>query len=250
MPRILLCEKVDGRSELVLKDVEAPQPGPGEVRYRVHAVGLNRADILYVRGVHFFPTKFPSRVCVEASGVVDAVGAGVTEFQIGDCVTALPVLDETFGVGGEFAITPADCLAPWPAGFSAAEACSIWMQYLTAYFPLKEMTPVGPGDAILVTAASGSAGLGGVQLAKLFGATVIATTRTERKRQFLLNAGADHVVVTERGDVAAQILSCTQNKGVGVVYDAVAGRFINEYASGLAQDAQIIVYGVMGGREY
>ena len=213
----------------------------------MHSIGLNRADIAYMEGGHYTATTFPSRICYEAAGVVDAVGEGVEGFKMGDRVSAIPFGDHRYGVGGESAITPAHYLGDWPSGYSAAEAAATWMQYCTAYFPLKELAPVGHGDTVLVSAASSSAGLGAIQLAKLLGATVIACTRTLDKRDFLLSAGADHVVAMSQGNLAAQILSCTSGRGVGVIYDAVGGRFIHEYAEVVGEGAQIFIYGAVAG---
>jgi NADPH:quinone reductase-like Zn-dependent oxidoreductase len=247
MPKVLLFDVVDKIPQLVIRNIEAAQPGPGEVRYRVYAIGLNRADVLYMQGDHYTPTTLPTRIGYEACGIVDAVGSGVTGFKVGDRVSALPHGDVRYCVGGEFAITPASFLADWPDGFSAVEAAATWMQYLTAYYPLKETAQLGPGDAVLITAASSSAGLGAIQLSKLLGAKVIASTRTNEKRDFLLAAGADHVVAMSDGNLTEQILACTDSEGVRVVYDAVAGRFMNEYAGAIATKGRIFVYGMMGG---
>lgn len=247
MPKTLLCDLVDGEPRLALRDLPASEPGPGEVRYRVHAMGLNRADILYMQGGHYTPSMFPVRIGYEAAGIVDAVGSGVAEFKIGDRVSAIPFGDPKYCVGGESAITPARFLAPWPGGYSSEEAAATWMQYMTAYFPLKEVATVAAGDAVLITAASSSAGLGAIQLAKYLGARVIATTRSNDKKDFLLRAGADYVVATDGGEVSARILEFTDNRGVRVVYDAVAGSFMGQYADAVARKAQIFVYGALGG---
>ena len=247
MPKTLLFDLVDGKPELQLRELALRDPGPGEVRYAVHAIGVNRADIAYMEGGHYTRTTFPSRICYEACGIVDAVGPDVTGFAVGDRVSAIPFGDHKYCVGGESAITPARYLASWPEGFSAAEAAATYMQYFTAYFPLRELACVGARDAVLVTAASSSAGLGAIQMAKLLGATVIASTRTNDKREFLMGAGADYVVATSDGGVSEQIMGCTGGRGVRVVYDAVAGRFIYEYADSVAEDAQIFIYGAVAG---
>ena len=247
MPKTLLLDLIEHRPALVVRDLAAREPGPGEVRYQVHAIGLNRADIAYMDGGHYTQTVFPSRLCYEACGIVDAVGAGVTNIRIGDRVSAIPFGDPEYSVGAESAITPARYIAEWPEGFSAPEAAATWMQYCTAYFPMKELGAVGPGDAVLITAASSSAALGAIQLARLLGARVIASTRTTDKRDFLLAAGADHVVATSDGDVAGQILKCTEGRGVRVIYDAVAGHFIHEYAEAVAEEARIFIYGAVAG---
>ena len=247
MPKVLVCDLVEGKPQLLVREMQPTEPAAGEVRYRVHAIGLNRADILYMQGGHYTHIRFPTRIGYEACGIVDAVGPGVTQFKLGDRVSAMPFGDPKYCVGGEFAVTPAEFLADWPIGYSAAEAAGTWMPYLTAYFPFREISQLGPGDVVLITAASSSAGLGALQLAKLLGATVVANTRTNAKREYLLAAGADHVVATSDGSVADQILKLTGNAGVRVVYDAVAGSFMNQYADAIAEKARIFVYGAMGG---
>lgn len=248
MPNVLFFDMVNGERRLVYRDVEARQPEPGEVRYRVFGIGLNRADILYMENGHYLlPTDLPSRMCYEACGVVDAVGEGVTEFRVGDRVTSLPYEKPRNGVAGEYAITPASFLARWPDDFSPEEACSTWMQYLTAYFPLIALGDVGPGDWVLVTAASSSAGIGAIQLAKVCGAKVIASTRTRAKRDALLKIGADHVVASDEQRLSDEILAASGGKGVRVVYDAVGGKFIRQYAEALAHQARVYIYGYLGG---
>jgi NADPH:quinone reductase-like Zn-dependent oxidoreductase len=248
MPQVLLCDLIDGAPQLVLRELPAVEPAPGEVRYQVHAVGLNRADLLYMQGGHCTQIHFPTRIGYEACGIVDAIGAGVTEFKVGDRVSALPFGEPKYSVAGEFAVTPAEFLAAWPEGYSEVEAAGTWMPYLTAYFALAEVARVGPGDAVLITAASSSAAIGAIQLARYFGASVIASTRTNSKRDFLIATGAHHVVATSDGDVAGQILQLTGGAGARVIYDAVAGPFMHQYAEAVATKAQIFVYGAMGGK--
>jgi NADPH2:quinone reductase len=126
-------------------------------------------------------------------------------------------------------------------------AAASLVQYLTAYFPFYELSPLAPGDAILISAASSSAGLGAIQLAKLAGAFVIASTRTSAKVEKLKAAGADYVIVTDQGEVSSQMRSVTDGTGVKIVYDAVAGAFVHDYADGVAREARIYIYGAMGG---
>jgi NADPH2:quinone reductase len=243
----MLIDKVDGQPQLVTRDIEPRMPAAGEVRYVVHAIGLNRADLLYMQGNHYTETVFPSRLGYEACGIVDAVGEGVSGIAVGDRVAAIPFGDPEYGTAGEFAITPAVFLAPWPSEFSAVEAAASWMQYTTAYFPLVELAKVGPNDAVLITAASSSAALGAIQIAKILGAQVVASTRTPEKADFLRAAGADHVVFTDEGNVSPQILEAVGSQGVRVVYDPVAGAFVKEYSGALARAAQVFIYGGLSG---
>jgi NADPH:quinone reductase-like Zn-dependent oxidoreductase len=247
MPKVLLADQVNGSPQFVLREVEACEPGPGEVRYQVRAIGLNHADLLYLAGSHYTPSVLPSRVGYEASGVVDAVGDGVTRFAVGDKVMAMPLSDPAYAVAGEFAITPEDFLIRWPEIWDEIEAAAAMMPSLTAYYPLHEIAGTGPGDAVYINAASSSVGLTAIQMAKLTGATAIAGTRIEGKIPLLREAGADHVIVTEAGDVAGQIRAATGDRGVNVVVDAVAGSSLHDYAEAVARDGWVFIYGALNG---
>ncbi len=247
MARVTMVDLVDGKPTLAIGEMEPGEPGPGEVRYRVHAIGLNRADLLYLEGEHYVPSRYPSRIGLEACGIVDRVGDGVTAFKVGDRVSAIPYADPDYAVGGEFAVTPVGYLAPWSSQASAEAACSFWMMYATAYFAFRVHTRVGPGDTVLVTAASSSAGLGGLHLAKLMGARVIATTRTSAKRDRLLEEGADVVIATDEEPLAERMIEVTEGRGAQLAYDPVAGAFIRTYLDGLADGAKVFVYGMLGG---
>lgn len=237
--------RLGGPEYLQIDHLPVPQPGHGEVRFKVEAFALNRADLLFMRGQHYTLPNLPSRIGSEASGIVDAVGPGVTRFQTGDRVTSIPFHTDQYGVQGEHAIVPEDYLTPWPAGFSAVQSCSIWMQYLTAYFALVEVGQMTSADAVLIPAASSSAGLGALQLTKMFGATAIATTRTNRKKADLLAAGADAVIVTDEENTTDRIAEITDGAGVRLSFDPVGGKFTASYGEALARDAIILLYGML-----
>lgn len=251
MAKVVHVDMLGGPEHLSLADVEVPEPGPGEVRFKVEAFALNRADILYITGEHYTELKLPSRVGSEAAGVVEAVGHGLENYKIGDRVSSVPFYtahSDRHGVQGEFAIVPAEYLAPWPDGYSAVEACSIWMQYLTAYFALLTVGRLREGDTVLITAAASSAGVGAIQTAKAIGAKVIATTRTEAKTPFLEKLGADHVIVTRKGeDITQELRRFTRGRGVDVVFDPISGDFTKIYMGGLNWDARVIIYGMLNG---
>lgn len=247
MAKIIQVSRLGGPEHLTFEEVEVVEPGPGEVRFKVHAFALNRADQQYIKGGHYNELKLPSRLGSEASGIVDAVGSGVDNFRAGDRVTSVPFFSSEFqrhGVHGEIATIPAQYLTPWPRGLSAAESCSVWMQYLTAYFALAKVGEVEPGKTVLLAAAASSAGVGAIQVAKALGAKVVATTRQETKRNFLEQTGADHVVVTTSGENFAESLrEFTGGKGVDMVFDPIAGRFVNDYVDGLNWGARVLIYG-------
>lgn len=247
MPKVVSVEKLGGPEYLALRDVPLVDPGPGEVRLRVEAFALNRADILYITGHHYTALKLPSRVGSEASGVVDAVGPGVRNAKVGDRVSTVPfhtTQSERHGVQGEFAIVPEAYITPWPDGFSAEEACSVWMQYLTAYYALVSIGQLSAGKAAVIAAAASSAGIGAIHTAKALGATAIATTRQASKADFLRSIGADHVVITKKDvDFSQEILAATDGKGADLVFDPVSGSFSFNYCNGLNWEAKLLIYG-------
>ena len=245
--QILEFGRIAERIELYRRDLVPPEPARGEVRYQVCAYALNRADLLFMDGKHYSTASLPSRTGYEASGIVDAIGANVTSIQVGDRVSSIPFHNSTYGVAGEFAITPEPYVAPWPARLSAAQACSVWMQYLTAYYPMQELYPIGPGRRVLVTAASSSAGLAGIQVARLLGAEVIAVTRSPAKCEALAAAGANHVLVSGNESLADRVLAITGGQGVDLVYDPLGGSFVREYVRALRYGARIVAYGGLHG---
>jgi NADPH:quinone reductase len=230
---------------LKIDTIDRPRPGRGEVLIDVHAFALNRADILYFQGQHYSLPNLPSLIGSEAAGIVEAVGEGVTVWRVGDRVATIPHHNQGYGVHARHALFDARYLARWPEGLSAEQATSTWMEMLTAYYPLIEIAKLSRGDCILIAAASSSAGLGAIAIAKDVGATVIATTRTAAKVREIASAGADHVIATEQGNLAGRILEATGGRGVRVVYDPIAGNFLDEYVEALDNHAMVFVYGVL-----
>jgi NADPH2:quinone reductase len=247
MPIVLQFDHPGDPSILQFSDIPVPELAPNEVRYRVLAFGNNRADLLYMADNYYNSPIYPSRLGHDAAGVVEAVGSSVTRFRIGDHVASIAQEQGGYGVNGEFAVTPEEYLAHWPKGFNALEACSVWSSAITAYYTFVELAKVRRGDTVLVTAASSTAGTGAIQMAKLLGATVIATSRTREKEEFLRKVGADEVIATNDGNVSDEIMRLTGGKGVRVVFDTVAGEFVGQYIDGLADRGLIYVVGVLGG---
>ncbi|MBY8821779.1 zinc-dependent alcohol dehydrogenase family protein [Sphingomonas colocasiae] len=222
--------------------------GTGEVRIQVAAFALNRADWLFTRGEHYSLPRLPSRIGSECAGTVVAVGTDVDPALVGRRVCTVPFHNADYGVQGEFATVPQAYLAPWPEDLTAEQAAAAWMQYLTAWFALIGVADIGPGDHVLIPAASSSAGLAAIQLARRRGAGVIATTRSPDKVEMIRAVGADVVLVVGDGDdLAARILTETGGKGVRVVFDPVGGPFVAAYLDALADDARIFIYGVLSG---
>lgn len=248
MPKIVQFDQLGGPENLVLRDVAPPEPGLGEVRYKVEAWGLNYGELMWLGDRYYNSPQLPARIGSEACGIVDAVGPDITEFKVGDQVASIPHAstsrsDGRYLAAGEWAIAPARYLASWPKEVSAEKACSLWSQAITAYYCFVELAKVEPGTIVLITAGTSGSGIGAIQLAKLLGATVIATTRTGAKRDFLLKVGADYVIATDSEDLSARIREVTEGHGVDVIYDLVTGNMVSRYLEGLANGAKIYVVG-------
>ena len=181
--KIVRFHQVGSAEVLQLDELPIPEPGAGEVRLRVKAIGLNRAEVMFRQGKYLVAPKFPSKLGYEASGVVEAVGPGVDRAWLGKTVSTVPAFPaDKYGVYGEVAIVPASALAEYPAHLSFEEGTSIWMQYLTAYGALVMHGKAAKGDFVLLTAASSSVGLAAIEIVKAENGVSIAATRTSRKK--------------------------------------------------------------------
>jgi NADPH:quinone reductase-like Zn-dependent oxidoreductase len=246
MPKIVRFHQTGGPEVLKLEDVPLTEPGKGEIRLKVEAIGLNRAEVMFRSGQYLEVPQFPSRLGYEAAGVIDAIGPGTTGLRVGDRVSTVPSFPiGQYGVYGESAIVPALAAAHYPDNLSSIEGAAIWMQYLTAYGALIEYGNVRKDDSVLITAASSSVGLAAIQIVKATGAVAIATTRGADKKAFLLEAGADHVIVTDQEDLVERGMSLTSGKGVRVVFDPIAGPLLIKLAEVTASGGIIFEYGAL-----
>ena len=255
MPRIVRFARHGGPEVLEVRDEPLEEPGEGEVRLKIAAIGLNRAEIMFRSGAYIANPDFPSRIGIEASGTIDAVGPGVSGFSIGDRAGAVPFNSwdrwgnwtndsvNKYGLYGESAVVPAFCVARNPDNISAVEAGAIWCQYGTAWGGLVDHANVSSDDIVVVTAASSSAALAGLQIAKNAGATVIAATRRSDKAEFLRGAGADHVIATEEEDFASRVMEITGGQGFTIAYDPVGGAFIGDLVAAAQPYGLIVNYG-------
>ncbi|GAA2701467.1 zinc-dependent alcohol dehydrogenase family protein [Nonomuraea recticatena] len=250
MARTVRFHEIGGPEVMRLEDLETGEPGPGEVRIRVEAIGINRAEALFRRGEYIEQVKrFPARLGAEAAGVVEAVGPGVTRFEAGQAVSSVPAFSQNdYGVYAEQAIVPAAALLHRPDGVDAVSGASVWMPYLTAYGALVEVGGMRPGDAVALNAASSSVGLAAIHTANRVGATPIAITRTSEKKERLLKEGAAEVIVSDEEDVAARLLDLTGGKGVEYVFDAVAGPGVTDLARVVAPGGTHFLYGGLSGQ--
>jgi len=243
MAKVIRVHELGGPEVLRIEDLDVGDPGPGEVRIKVEAVGLNRAEAMYRAGRYPVKPQLPTLIGYEGVGTIEAVGQGVAEYREGDRVCVLPMIQQgQYGIWGEQAIVPARILLPAPRGLSNAEAASIWMQYMTA-FAIIEVADVGIGDGVIVRAASSSVGIAAIQLANWAGAVSIAATRTHAKSDALRAQGAAHVVATEEEDLVERVMEITGGKGAYVAFDPVGGPYVETLAMALRPRGILFVYG-------
>ncbi len=233
-------------SILRIVDVPARAPGTGEVRIRVTSAGLNRADANYRAGKYLIRTPGESRSGFEGAGIVDAVGAG-TPFAIGDRVGVLPSSFDvvTEGAAAESMTVPATVVVRTPSTVSDRDAGAIWMQYLTAWGALAEIAAVGPGDWVVVPAASSSVGIASIQLCRALGAKVIATTTSAEKITALRRFAPDAIVDTRTEPYVERVQAITGGAGARVIFDPVYGPIVNDHIKVACREGVVFVYGVL-----
>jgi NADPH2:quinone reductase len=234
-------EENGGPEVLRIREIELPEPGPGEVIVGLHAAGLNFVDIYYRRGI--YPAPLPFTLGNEGAGIVEAVGEGVEEFKPGDRVayTLHP------GSYAEANIVPANLLIPLPDDVSFEQAAAFTLQGLTAHYLIYEYRFPKRGDTVLIHAAAGGMGLLLVQWAKHLGANVIGTVSTEEKAQAVRAAGADHVIIYTERDFVAETLRLTDGHGAELIIDGVGRTTFAGNLEAAAVRGHVVVYGQASG---
>lgn len=208
-----------GPEELQIVDVPVGEPGPGEVRIRHHAVGLNFIDVYHRTGL--YPLPLPATIGMEGAGVVEAVGPGVVHLAVGERVA---YAGQPPGSYCERRVMPAQCVCKLPDGISFETGAAMMLKGLTAQYLLKKVRPVeglAPGDHVLFHAAAGGVGLIACQWARHLGLQLIGTAGTDAKCQRALANGAAHAINYNTEDFVARVREITGGKGVKVVYDSV-----------------------------
>ncbi|WP_295989977.1 zinc-dependent alcohol dehydrogenase family protein [Rugamonas sp.] len=246
MARIIHITTPGGPEVLTYKDIDVAAPAAGEVRIRVKAIGLNRAESMWRSGEYIEEVKLPARLGYEAAGIVDAVGPGVTRYAVGDAVNTVPAFSQNqYGMYGELVLAPVSAVVPHPPSLSFEEAASIWMMFITVYGAFIEAAKLQACDVVLIPAASSSVGLAAIQLANMVGATPIALTRSSAKRQLLLDAGAAFVIATGEQDLVAEVLRITGGAGARVVFDPVGGPGFGKLVKAMATGGILLAYGAL-----
>jgi NADPH2:quinone reductase len=215
MAKAMRFHKQGGPEVMQYDDVQVGDPGPGQVRIRHTAIGVNFVDVYQRSGL--YPMQLPMVAGNEAAGVVDAVGQGVTELKAGDRVayTGLP------GSYCDLRIVPADRMVKLPQGISDEQAASMMLKGLTVHYLIHTTYPVKKGETVLWHAAAGGVGLIACQWLKALGVTVIGTAGSDEKCSLAKAHGAEHVINYSRENFVERVKSITGGKGLPVVYDAV-----------------------------
>lgn len=231
-------------SVMQIQDIPQPKPEQGEAVVRVHAAGVNYADIYFRNGSARIPIPFPYTLGIEGAGTVEAIGEGVSDVKVGDRVA---YATRDIGSYAEYHLVKAMALAPLPKEFSFEDGAAAILQGLTAHYLLHEFYPIERGSTVLVHAAAGGMGLLLVQWLKHMGAVAIGTVSTEEKAKIARQAGADHVILYTSQDFAEEAKKITGGKGVDYIIDGVGKTTFTKNLDAVRNRGWATVYGMASG---
>ncbi len=240
--RAIVCKEFGPVDKLDLSEMPDPLPGGGEVVIDVSAAAMNFPDILIVEGKYQVRPELPFSPGMEGTGVISAVGDGVT-LQVGSQVVAAV----THGSFAEKWLVPATSVLPFPNGLSEEQAAGFTVAYGTAFYALSQRGQVGEGDALLVLGAAGGVGSAAVELGKIMGATVIAAASTDEKLSFAASLGADHTINYTEQELKGAVRELTDGRGVDVVFDPVGGDLSESAFRAIAWNGRLLVIGFAAG---
>jgi NADPH2:quinone reductase len=242
--KAVVCERFGGPEVLALRDMpDPPPPSAGEVQVRITARGVQYTDVLMTAGTYQTKKEPPFIPGSEAAGGIVAIGPGVTRFKQGDKVMCRPAA----GAFAELANCREDTCDPVPPGMSIEEAAVFRGGFTTAYYALLQRGRMKPGEWVLIHGAAGGIGIAAIQIAKLFGAKVIATAATEEKRRVCLEQGADHAI-DYRGKFRDTVKELTGGRGADIVYDPIGSTVFDESTRCLAPwGGRLLILGFLGG---
>jgi putative PIG3 family NAD(P)H quinone oxidoreductase len=242
--RAIVIREPGGPEVLELRDVPAPVPGRGEVRVRVRATAVNRADLLQRKGMYPAPPDCPADIPgLEFAGEIDQVGESVTEVKPGDRV---------FGLvgGGSYAenlVVHARTVARIPDGMSFVDAAAVPEAFITAYDAMVTQAGLGAGETVVVHAVGSGVGTAAVQIARAIGARSIGTARTREKLERARALGQDESILTDKGRFDDEVLELTGGRGADVILELVGGPYVAQDVQCIAPSGRIVVVGLMGG---
>jgi NADPH2:quinone reductase len=242
--RAVLCKTYGPPESLVVEDVAAPDCGPGQVRIKVHASGVNFPDTLIIQGKYQFKPELPFSPGGEVAGVIDAVGAGVEDVRVGDRVIALT------GWGGyaEQVVVEAERVLPLPQSMDLVTGAGFGLTYGTSIHALRQRGQLAAGETLLVLGAAGGVGLAAVELGKVMGARVIAAAGSAEKLAAAKATGADECINYQDGSLKDQVKALTDGRGADVIYDPVGGDLFDQSMRCINWGGRLLVVGFASGR--
>lgn len=242
--RALLCQEWGGPEKLVLADVAVPSLREGAVRIKVHAAGVNFADLLLIAGQYQEKPAFPFTAGSEAAGVITEVGEGVRNLKPGNRVMALTGL----GAFAEEVVVDAARVLPIPDNMDFPSAAAFPVAYGTSHGALEWRARLQPGEWLLVTGAAGGVGLTAVEIGKAMGARVIACAGSPEKLAIAQQHGAEQIIDYSKEDIRERVKAITGGRGADVIYDPVGGDVFDACLRSIAWGGRIIIIGFAGGR--
>lgn len=228
-------------------EVETPEPGPGEVRIRVTAAGIGLPDVFMCRSTYPLTPPLPFTSGQEATGVVTAVGPGVT-LPLGARIMCVTSFIGGHGSFAEECLAAADGAFPVPEGLTDAQAAGFWIPHLTGWVGLVDRGGIAAGDRLAVLGASGGSGIAAVQLGRALGAHVIAVVSDDERAEFARTLGADATLNHRDGPLAPALRELTDGRGVDLLYDPVGGALAEDAAGALARYGRLLAVGFASGR--
>ena len=242
--RAVVAERASEPEDLKLVDLPSPEPGPGEIRIDVKATALNFADTLIIAHKYQLRPEFPFSPGFEVAGLVSAVGAGVTDFKVGERVIA--TMD--YGAYREQVIVEAFLAHPFPEAMDFVTAASFPVAYGTSYVGLLRRGALKAGETVLVHGAAGGVGLTAVEIAKAAGARVIATAGSDEKCAIAEAHGADETINYADGPFRDRVKELTGGDGANVIYDPVGGDVFDQSLRCIAWGGRLLIIGFAAGR--
>lgn len=238
--KAIVCPEYGPLSNLELRDLPDPTPGPDDVVVKAEAIGVNYPDGLLVQGLYQMKPETPFVPGMEAAGIVDAVGENVTHIKRGDRVVVML----SNGSYAEQVLAPGNKVFPIPASMDFADACALMCAWGTSHHALKQRANLQPGETLLVLGAAGSTGLAAISIGKAMGARVIAVASSEAKQQACLDAGAD---IALPYDGLRDALKQAAPRGIDVAFDPVGGTAFDVAARAMARNGRLLVIGFASG---
>ena len=241
MTHAIRIHKPGGPEALVWDEIQVGSPGPGQIRLRHTAVGLNFIDVYHRTGL--YPLPLPLILGTEGAGVVEALGPGVTDLKPGDRVAYAGVT----GAYAEERLLQADRVVKIPAGISDHQAAAMMLQGMTVRYLIREVYPVKAGDTILIHAAAGGVGLILCQWARSLGATVIGTVSSEEKAELARANGCHHPILYTRDDFQKRVMEITEGRKLPVVYDSIGKDTFTQSLDCLRPRGLMVLFGQASG---